>query len=77
MSAPVIYDDEYTGPRWTYGLRYRPLGTGAVPAGWIVGSLREPTSRPARFPHGTVDYPRELTGAEVAGYELTRVSPED
>ena len=29
----VYYDDEYTGPRWRYGLQYRPVGLSGAPAG--------------------------------------------
>lgn len=64
------YDDTYTGPRWTYGLTYRPVRTGAVPAGWILFSNRPH----ADYPLGTVDYPRPLTAEEVKGYELREVS---
>lgn len=65
----MIFDDEYNGPRWRYGLTFRPVGFGNVPKGYIIGS-----DRPHKqFRHGTIDYPRELTTEEVAGFELTRV----
>ena len=64
-----VYDDEYGGTRWRYGLDHRPLSSGAVPAGWIIGSDR---GHP-EWAHGTVDYPRELTDAEEQGYELALV----
>lgn len=65
----LLYDDTYTGPRFTYGLTYRPLVTGAVPQGWILFSDRPHE----RYRHGTVQYPRELTAEECAAYELTLV----
>lgn len=65
----LIFSDTYTGPRWRYGLNYRPLAYAAVPAGLIIYSDR---ADPA-YKFGTVDYPRELTEAEVAGYQLTAV----
>jgi hypothetical protein len=64
-----IYDDTYTGPRFTYGGQNRPLGYAAIPKGHIPGSNREHGS----FRHGTVDYPRELTPEEAGGFELERV----
>ena len=78
MSDPILYDDEYTGPRYRYGLTYRPLAYGAVPNGYIVFSLRpataDHTAHPERYPHGLVDYPRELTAQETAAYQLTLVA---
>lgn len=66
------WDDTYKGPRWTYGLRYRPLGYGTAPQDYIIHSDR--TSAEFRF--GTIDYPRELTEAEVAAYQLEIVQKE-
>jgi len=68
--VPPIFDDEYQGPRFRYGLRYRPLSTWNVPAGWIVGSARPHPD----FAHGTVDYPREVPPDLVEGYELELVA---
>lgn len=69
--AKTIWTDEYTGPRWTYGLTYRPLATAHVPEGWIIDLGR---AVPAQgFAFGIVEYPRELTEREVANYELTPV----
>ena len=64
-----LFSDEYTGPRWTYGLTYRPLDIAAVPKGFIIGSLKPNY----RFRHGTVDYPAALTQAQMESYELTYV----
>jgi len=68
-----LYDDTYSGPRWRYGLTYRPLvtGTANVPKGWIIWSDRPH----ADFRHGTVDFPRELTAHEFQTYELTFLGP--
>lgn len=70
MPKKVIFEEEYTGPRWTFGLRYRPLWIGAVPDGWIVGSHRYDKEHYPQFPHGLVDYPRQLTQREIDSYEL-------
>lgn len=65
----LVFDKDYTGPRFTYGMRYRPLGLGAQPKGWIVDSLRDSPN----FRHGTIQYPRELTADELRSFELERV----
>lgn len=67
--AKLLFDEEYTGPRCTYGLRLRPLASVHVPPGWIIGSDR-PNDR---YPHGTVDYPAPLSPEVAAAYELERV----
>lgn len=64
-----IFDDEYTGPRYTYGLRNRPAGYAQVPPGWIIESNR----KDPRFNFGTIDYPTELTPEQVYSFELTPV----
>lgn len=66
----ILFDDEYKGPRWTYGLTYRPIGIGAVPRGWIIGSQKDHPSYPN---FGTIDYSRELTEKEVRSFELNEV----
>jgi hypothetical protein len=72
MAAPLLFSDEYDGPRWTYGLTYRPLSTATVPKGWLI-DFAKPVPN-AGFAFGTVDYPRELTPEEVRAFELTLVS---
>lgn len=67
--AEMLYDDIYAGPRWRYGLNYRPLGYAQVPPGSIVFSHRPSVE----FRFGTIEYPRQLTEEEVDGYELTAV----
>ncbi len=64
--ADVLYDDEYKGPRYRYGLSHRPLAYASVPPGWIVFSQRVYV----RYAFGTVDYPRLLTKEEVKSFEL-------
>ena len=66
---PMLYDDTYAGERYRYALRLRPLTTSHVPRGWIVGSDRPHEA----YPCGTVDFPRQLTTAEIEGYELVPV----
>lgn len=65
----LIYNDEYTGPRYRYGLYYRPLSTGTVPRGFIINSDREHSV----FRHGTIDYPKQLTEQQISDYELTYI----
>lgn len=60
------FDDTYTGVRFTYGLRFRPLGKGHVPDGWIIWSDRDHKD----FPHGTVDYPFELDKETALAFQM-------
>ena len=66
---PMLFDDTYTGPRYRYGLTYRPPAYANIPAGWIVFSNRPDP----RFRHGIIEYPRKLTDHEVEAYELTPI----
>ena len=66
-----VFTEDYTGPRWTYGLRNRPMGIGAQPKGFIIGSDGPPAGR-AR--NGTIQYPRELTKDELYSFEMELVS---
>jgi len=68
MSA--LFDDDYPGPRWTYGLTYRHATLGAVPRGAILLSERQHPD----YRHGTVDYPRPLTAEECRAFDLTPVA---
>ena len=61
-----VYNEDYTGKRYTYGLVYRPLQIGAQPKGYIIGSLKD--SPDYRF--GTIQYPRPLTNDELKSYEM-------
>lgn len=69
LEKETLFHDEYTGPRWTYGMKFRPLQIGAQPKGWIVGSY----SLDSRYRHGTIDYPFRLTEKECGSYELELV----
>jgi hypothetical protein len=66
---PTLYDDTYAGPRYRYGLTYRPLASANVPQGWIVFSDRPHPD----FRHGTVAYARALTPLEINAYQLTPI----
>lgn len=33
-----VFDEDYDGPRFRYGLTHRPVAIGAVSLGWIIGS---------------------------------------
>ena len=72
MDRP-IFDDEYSGPRWRYGLSLRPIAGGGVPKGFIVYSAR-PDRRFPRF--GTIDFPFVLDSREIAQMDLTPVEPQ-
>lgn len=63
-----VYSDEYTGPRFLYGLQRRPFGIGAQPKGFINGSLDEDDGDGYRF--GTIEYPFKLELQTVLQYEL-------
>ena len=62
----LFYSDTYTGPRWTYGLTLRPVASVHLPKGWIVLSGKPH----ADFRYGTIDFPRELTAAEIDNFDL-------
>jgi hypothetical protein len=62
----AIFDDEYTGPRYRYGLQNRPIGGANIPAGWIIWSGRASTE----FRHGTLDYPAKLPEGTADNFEL-------
>ena len=62
------FDDEYTGPRWTYGVTIRPVARFNIPEGWIVDSQKE--NKKYRF--GTVDYPFELSQDDLTHYDMIK-----
>ncbi len=66
---PPIFDDEYSGPRYRYGLQYRPAAGAGIPKGYIVFSDRK---HPA-FQFGTIDYPTPLTDAHAKQVDLVFV----
>lgn len=65
--ADLLYDDTYTGPRYRYGLKYRPVTVANLPKGWIVQSGKK---HPDFRLFGTVDFPRQLTEDEVVAFDL-------
>lgn len=70
----LLFNDTYTGPRFTYGFKYRPPGYATCPKGYIVGSNKE---HPDFRNFGTIDYPHELTEEEVRQFELVQVFERD
>lgn len=64
----IIYDDEYHGPRWRYGLTLRPAGNG-IPRGFIVFSNRIRGVDP-RCAFGTIEYPFPLTDEVIEQMSL-------
>lgn len=64
-----LYNEDYDGTRFTYGLTYRQVYRFAVPDGWIIQYDKESEG----FRYGTIDYPRELTEEEIYKFELTFV----
>ena len=66
----TIFDDEYTGPRFTYGLTLRPLARFHIPDGWIIDSDKYDKDFPR---YGIVDYPVELTAEQLYRYDLVFV----
>jgi hypothetical protein len=69
MQTAPLFDDTYAGPRWRYGLRFRPLRSWNVPDGWILGSDRPHPD----YAHGTAQWPRRLGLGETTAYELILV----
>ena len=72
MNNP-IFDDEYSGPRWRYGLSLRPVSAGGVPRGFVVFSDHPD----ARFPtFGTIDFPFPIDPDVIVQMDLTPVEPQ-
>jgi len=72
MDVPLpLFDDTYSGERWTYGVQYRPITGGGVPQGWIIFSDRPHPD----FKFGTVDYPAPLTEHQARQADLVAVLP--
>lgn len=65
----IIYDKTYEGPRYTYGLQFRPVMLGAQPKGYIADSERPHKD----YHYGTVQYPRELYDWELVDFEMERL----
>ena len=73
MQTQFLFDDEYFGPRYRYGLHSRPLSPGAVPKGFIIHSDRPSDD----FRHGTLDYPTKLPDDQAANFELVFIGEFD
>ena len=64
--SEFIFDDEYEGPRFTYGVTLRPVTRFNIPDGWIIGSDRPNPS----YRFGTIDYPYQLSPDKISHYDL-------
>lgn len=65
------WHNDYTGHRWTYGLRHRPMRIGAQPRDFILQSDGPVTER---YRFGTIQYPRQLTEEELRVYEMEEIT---
>jgi hypothetical protein len=70
LRESTLFNDTYKGERYTYGLKYRPLGSAAVPPRWIIWSEKKHPD----FNFGTIDYPRKLTQYEIESFQLTEIN---
>lgn len=68
------FSEDYTGPRFKYGFRARPMSIATQPDGAILGSYKpdekttDTNGKETRY--GTVEYPFQLTADEVSNFEL-------
>lgn len=70
---PILYSEDYKGPRWTYGMTHRPPAFAHQPDGRLVGGDR----RDPRYPiFGVIVYPFPLSAEDVDRYELEYVDPD-
>jgi hypothetical protein len=67
---PLLFDNEYTGPRWRYGLSAHHLVYYVETSAndWIIYSERR--SDDPTLPFWTVDYPRELPEEDLQQLQL-------
>lgn len=63
---PIIFDNDYTGPRYRYASLLRPCSFANIPDGCIILSQR----KHSKYLHGTVDYPAPLTDAQVDRFDM-------
>jgi len=70
MPEPMIFDEDYNGPRWKYAMTHRPPMIACQPDGRIIGADRRPDPVYPSYPFGTIQYPRKLTAQEIASFEL-------
>lgn len=73
--AELIFDEDYTGPRYVYAMTHRPPGIGCQPDGRIIGADNPQNHPDPRAVYGTITYPRQLTEQEVYAYELLPIAP--
>lgn len=73
MTTELLWDSTYTGPRWTYGLTYRPAGYAQVPDGYILFTARPHPD----FRFGTIDYPIELSASKAHNFELILIETKE
>ncbi len=69
MDNQMLFNDTYNGPRFTYGLQYRPLIQAQVPDGWIIWSDREHED----YQFGVTDYPFEIESEKAKSFEMILV----
>lgn len=75
--AKLLYDDEYTGPRWRYGSLYRPIVPSTIPANMAEAFVILAGRPDTRYPtHGTIVFARELTGRECEHFDLVLLGAE-
>jgi len=75
-----IYDDEYQGKRWAYGLKYRPITQyiglrdhetdEVIP--WILYSSQR-HQRDARYPFGIVDSAAPLSKRTCEQFQIEEI----
>lgn len=67
----LIFDDEYIGQRFTYGVTLRPVARFNIPDGWIIDSQKQ---HPDFKRFGTIDYPERLPEDVANHYDLVLIS---
>lgn len=70
INPATVWDDDYTGNRWKYGLSSRPFSTFSAPEGYILKSVRPHPD----YRFGTVDYTRKLTPEEEKHFSMRLVT---
>ena len=65
-----LFDDTYTGPRWTYAPLHRPAVSAHLPPGWIIWSDRPHP----KYTFGTIDFPAPLDQHMIDAYQLAHVT---
>jgi hypothetical protein len=75
LPGQLLFDDQYTGPRWRYGLPLRPLSqyANSEAGDFIVWSNRPHPE----YPHGSAAWPRELPARMAWDLDLVLLGKED